>query len=210
MEYVYCTLIGYIVGTFNPSYILGRIKGINIKEKGSGNAGASNALIIFGKAVGVVCALIDIFKTYFAILLTEHLFPGLTSALAVTGTACILGHIFPFYMKFRGGKGLACLGGTVLAFDLRVFIGLLLVELIFVLIVDYICFVPMTASVIFAATYGFMTRDIVGTVILFGAAVVINFRHLENIKRINNGTEAHFSYLWKKEEKERMQENVTK
>ena len=68
MEYLYCVLIGYFVGCFNPSYILGRIKGVDVKKKGSGNAGASNALMLFGKLMGVICALIDIFKTFFAIM----------------------------------------------------------------------------------------------------------------------------------------------
>ena len=210
MQILYCSLVGYIVGCFNPSYILGKLKGVDVKKKGSGNAGASNALILFGKFMGVICALIDIFKAYFVILLTKRLFPDFDLSLAVTGSACILGHIFPFYMKFRGGKGLACLGGLVLAFDWRVFVGLLGLELIFVLIVDYICFVPMSASVIFAVTYGSMTRDMIGTLILLGVSAVIILKHVENIKRIKNGTEAHFSFLWKKEEKERIQKNIAK
>ena len=74
MEYVYCTLIGYLIGCFNPSFLLGRIKGVDIKKKGSGNAGASNALILFGKLSGIICALLDILKAYLAIKLTEALF----------------------------------------------------------------------------------------------------------------------------------------
>ncbi|MBQ4111933.1 MAG: glycerol-3-phosphate acyltransferase, partial [Clostridia bacterium] len=106
MKYVLCLLIGYVTGTINPSYIIARLRGFDIREKGSGNAGASNALILFGKVLGIGCALFDIAKAAFAIWLCGRLFPGLAYSLAITGVACILGHVFPFYMKFKGGKGL--------------------------------------------------------------------------------------------------------
>ncbi len=210
MEYIYCTLIGYFIGSFNPSYLLGRSKGIDIKKKGSGNAGASNAVILFGKVSGVICALLDIFKAFLAIKLAEMLFPDFTLTFVLTGSSCILGHIFPFYMKFRGGKGLACLGGMILAYDWFIFIILLTSELVMVLIVDYICFVPMSASLVFAAIYGIMTKDIVGTVILLLVSLIIICKHFENLRRIKNGTEARFSFLWKKEERERVKRNISK
>ncbi len=209
MEYLYCTLIGYAIGTINPSYLLARIRGFDIRKKGSGNAGASNALILFGKLWGVLCALFDIGKAYLAILLTEVLFPDCTHAFAVTGVACTLGHIFPFYMKFRGGKGLSCLGGLILRFDWRLFLLMLVAEVILVLIVDYICFVPITASVAFAIIYAVLTRDLIGTLLLLGLTGVIFGKHLENFRRIRCGTEMHLSYLWKPQaEMERMKRNL--
>ena len=110
MKYVLCILIGYLMGSINPSYIIARLRGFDIREKGSQNAGASNALILFGKVIGIGCALFDIAKAAFAIWLCETLFPEFAYSYAVTGVACIVGHSFPFYMKFKGGKGLACLG----------------------------------------------------------------------------------------------------
>lgn len=208
MEYLYCALMGYIVGCFNPSYIIARFNGVNIKKSGSGNAGASNVVILFGKALGIVCALIDIFKAFFVIILAQNLFPEFTQAFAVTGAFCIIGHIFPFYMKFRGGKGLACLGGMILAYDWRFFLGILGCEILLVLLVDYICFVPMSGSVAFAVWYGIFTKDMIGAFVLMLTAVVIILKHIENIKRIFEGREAHFSYLWKKEEKERMKKHI--
>ena len=106
MEYICCGLIWYFIGTINPSYFIAKRRGFDIRTKGSGNAGASNALILFGKLLGIICALLDIAKAYLAILLTEALFPEFRYAYAITGVACVIGHIFPFYMKFKGGKGL--------------------------------------------------------------------------------------------------------
>ncbi len=209
MEYAYCSLIGYAVGTFNPAYLFARLKGFDIRKKGSGNAGASNALILFGKLRGIVCALLDIAKAYLAILLSEVLFSGFEHAFAVTGTACILGHIFPFYMKFKGGKGLACLGGVILRFHPLLFLTMLAAEVVLVLIVDYICIVPLTASIAFAAIYAVATKDLIGTAILLSAAAVIFCKHIENLKRIRRGTEMHLSYLWRPEaEMARMKQNL--
>lgn len=199
MRYPVCLLIAYLLGAINPAYLLARIRGFDIRKRGSGNAGASNALLLFGKARGILCAVFDIGKAFAVSFAVKLLFPGDTLLFAVTASACILGHIFPFYMKFRGGKGLACLGGVILAFDLRVFGIMVACELILVLVVNYICVVPMTAAVIFAVLFGIMTKDLFGSLLLGGVAAVILWRHAENIRRIRRGRELRLSYLWNKE-----------
>lgn len=200
-------LIGYLIGGINPSYVIAKIKGFDIRKHGSGNAGASNAVITMGKKIGLISALFDIFKAYAAVKLAVYLFAETALAGVVAGVSCILGHIFPFLMKFRGGKGLACLGGVVLAFHPMVFLLLLAAELILVLLIDYICVVPITASIAFPIIYNVMARDRIGALIYGLAAVVIVLKHVENLKRIRNGTEAHLSFLWRrKKEIERLKE----
>lgn len=210
MRYICCALIGYFIGTINPSYLIAKKKGFDIRQKGSGNAGASNALILFGKLTGVVCALFDIAKAYLSILLAETLFPNVEYVFAITSVACVLGHVYPFYMKFEGGKGLACLGGIVLAFHWKVFLMVLAAEIVIALITDYICAVPLTASVAFPLIYVFIKRDIFGACILAVIAVVMVSKHVENLRRIRNGTEMRLSYLWKPDaEIERLKENLS-
>ncbi|MBE6708498.1 MAG: glycerol-3-phosphate 1-O-acyltransferase PlsY [Ruminococcaceae bacterium] len=199
MKYVLCILIGYLIGAINPSYIIAKLRGFDIREKGSKNAGASNALILFGKAIGIGCALFDIAKATFVIWLCEKLFPELTYSLAVTGVACILGHSFPFYMKFKGGKGLACLGGMILAFDWRVFLIMLAAEIAVAILTDYICFVPLTASAIFPIVYGIMRHDVWGVLIIALILPLMLYKHRENLKRIKQKTEMPFSFLWNKD-----------
>ena len=209
MYYVLCFLIAYLIGGINPSYIAAKIKGFDIRTKGSGNAGASNAVITMGKAVGIFSALFDILKAFFAVKIAVWIFPELPVIGDVAGTACILGHMFPALMGFRGGKGLACLGGVILAFDWRVFLILLGVELLLALLLDYICVVPMTASVIFPVLKGVLTKTLAGSLVLSASSVAILLRHIENIRRIRQGTEAHLSFLWnRKKELERLQENM--
>ena len=199
MKYVLCILIGYLIGAINPSYIIAKLRGFDIREKGSKNAGASNALILFGKVLGIGCALFDIAKATFAIWLCGKLFPELTYSFAVTGVACILGHVFPFYMDFKGGKGLACRGGMILAFDCRVFLIMLAAEIVVAIVTDYICFVPLTASAVFPFVYGIMRRDVLGALIMALILPLMLYKHKENLKRIKQKTEMPFSFLWNKD-----------
>ena len=199
MKYILCILIGYLIGTINPSYIIAKLRGFDIREKGSRNAGASNALILFGKVIGIGCALLDIAKATFAIWLCGKLFPELAYSFAVTGAACILGHVFPFYMKFKGGKGLACLGGMILAFDWRVFLIMLAAEIVVAIVTDYICFVPLTASAVFPVVYGMMHRDVWGALLVALILPLMLYKHKENLKRIRQKKEMPFSFLWNKD-----------
>ena len=196
MRYFLCLLIGYFLGTVNPSYIIAKINGFDIRKRGSHNAGASNAVILLGKSVGLVCALFDIAKPCIAIAISRLIFPDFKLNFALTGCACILGHILPFYMGFKGGKGLACLGGVILTFNWRVFLIMLACELVIAFVTNYICFVPMTAAVAWPIIYGVISKDMVGTICFAIVGVIILLKHVENIKRIARGGEMHFSYLW--------------
>ncbi len=200
---VTCILLGYVIGCINLSYLLSKSKGYDLREHGSKNAGASNVVILMGKKAGFIVAIVDIFKAFFAVKVAIALFPEIAFAGSIAATSVILGHIFPFYMGFRGGKGLASLGGSILALDFRMFVILLTIAIFIAIITDYICFVPLTVSVIFPIMYGVVSRSIQSTLILFIATVFIWYRHMGNLKRIKDGTELHFSFLWngKKEAK---------
>ncbi len=196
MNVLYCALIGYLIGALNPAYLFSKVRGVDIRRRGSRNAGASNVLIQFGRVRGVLCAALDMAKAYLAIWLSEVLFPDFAQALAVTGTACVLGHAFPFYMQFKGGKGLACLGGLILRFDWRVFLIMLAAEIGVVLYAGYLCAVSTTASVIFPLVYALLTGDFWGMAILYAVAVTVIWRHMENFRRILSGGELRISCLW--------------
>ncbi len=116
-----CLLIGYVFGCFQTSYIYGKLHGIDIREHGSGNAGTTNSLRVLGKKAGAIVLVCDILKTGLAITLVRILFREqygdimyLLSLYAAAGT--ILGHNFPFYLGFKGGKGIACTAGLIIFF----------------------------------------------------------------------------------------------
>lgn len=199
MQIIVCLLVGYLLGNANPAYLMGRMKGVDIREKGSGNTGASNVTVSLGKGLGVVCALTDIFKGFVAYKLGRILFPTLVFSGILAGAAAILGHIFPFWLEFRGGKGLASLAGVALAYNWRLFLMLLAFEIVFGLVTNYICLVTASAAIVFPACYLYRTWDWVGFGVLAVVAVIMELKHIDNFKRIANGTEVRISYLWNKQ-----------
>ena len=208
IKFLLCATIGYFIGCINPAYLIGRTHGIDIREKGSGNAGATNVMMLFGKITGFFCAIFDIFKAYFAIRIVKALFPLFIQAIPVAGASVILGHLFPFYMNFRGGKGFASLAGSVLAFDIQAFFFIFIIAIVVLLIGNYLCLMPITAAILFPIVYLIFSKDILGAIILCIIPIFMCLKHKENILRIKNGTELHFSYLWKPEEEmKRIQTN---
>ena len=118
---IVCVIIGYIFGLFQTAYIYGKLHGIDIKQHGSGNSGTTNALRVLGKKAGLIVFLGDVLKTGLAIILVRVLFKDkyadilpLLSLYAAAGV--ILGHDSPFYMGFKGGKGIACTAGLIAFF----------------------------------------------------------------------------------------------
>ena len=201
--------MGYLLGMVNPAYIFGRLRGFDIRQRGSCNAGATNVTLIMGKLAGLICALLDIFKSYAAYKLAKWLFPMLSFAGVLAGCACVLGHIFPAWMQFSGGKGLACIGGLILAYDKKVFALMLLAEIVLALIVNYIIVVPLSAVVVFPALYLLQTGEVIGTLLLLALIPVVYYKHLPNIRRLMKGQEARLSWLWSPEKEEaRLKESI--
>ena len=121
MERIVCILIGYVFGLFQTSFFSGKMKGIDIREHGSGNAGTTNTIRVLGTKAGLLVLAGDILKCILAILLCGALFDAshpqevyLLKLYAAAGA--ILGHNFPFYLHFKGGKGIAATAGLILAF----------------------------------------------------------------------------------------------
>ena len=197
-------LIGYFLGCINISYILSKLRGFDIRKYGSGNAGASNVIIVMGRKAGAFAAIFDICKAFFAVILAGWCFDNaviheFNYAELIAGASSVVGHIAPFYMDFKGGKGLAALGGSVLAIDAKLFAVLLLCALIIALATDYICFVPITMIFIFPAVFGFLHGSWWPMLIFAFPILLVWYRHIENIKRIRAGAELKFHFLWNRQ-----------
>ena len=121
MERVICLLLGYLLGNFQTAYLYGRLHGVDIRQMGSGNAGTTNTLRVFGAKAGLIVFVGDVLKCALAVVLARALFggsrPDILYVLMIYGAAgAILGHNFPFYMGFRGGKGIAGTAGLIASF----------------------------------------------------------------------------------------------
>ena len=136
---VISALIGYLLGCISPSFLIGKRRGYDVRETGSKNAGASNTIIMAGKFAGVLVAVLDILKAAASWWIAAALFPELEFAGQIAGAACVLGHMFPVFLAFRGGKGFACLGGLALACGPATFLLMVLLAAIIGFASSYIC-----------------------------------------------------------------------
>lgn len=198
-------IIGYFFGCINLSYILSKIKGFDIREVGSGNAGASNVVIVIGRKIGLSIAVLDILKAFLAFRLAQSLFPeaysgSISYAGVIAGVGAVIGHVFPFYMGFKGGKGLACFGGIVLAINHLLFIILFIAAFMIAMITDYICFAPITMAFIVPITVGVLYKTWIPSAIIAVASAVLLMKHRQNIERIRSGEELRFHFLWRRKD----------
>ena len=186
---------GYLLGCINMAAILAKIKGFDIRTKGSGNAGASNALVTMGKGAAVCSALVDIMKAFIPVFLLLHVIPvppECPHVPVLVGAAVILGHMFPFWMQFKGGKGFASLLGLTLALDWRLFLVCIAVLALLLFTTRYIALATIACSVLMPVWWFVFTGSIVQTAILAVVGLIMILRHVQNIRRIMNGTEIKF------------------
>ena len=188
LPYAVCAAIGYLLGCSNMAHYLSRFRGVDLRAGGSGNLGASNAMILMGWRAGILTALHDIAKSACAVLIAKMLFPALPLAGAVAGAVSVLGHIFPFYLRFRGGKGLAPYFGMVAALNWRFCLILAAAMIVITLLTDYIFFATCTAIGTFpiftALTQGWLTAAV-----CTAASLVVLYKHRENFVRLARGEE---------------------
>lgn len=189
MWYILVMLCAYVLGSSSMSFYLSKLKGVDIRKKGSKNLGASNAVVLMGWKAGILVGIHDIGKAALAVILANFFFPNLTYIGAVAGISCVLGHIFPFYLRFKGGKGFASYLGMTIALNWKFALVLLVIVGLVLLITDYI--VPGTMITIFSTPvfFGITAHSFVLAGILCIATAVIFVKHWENLVRIVKGTE---------------------
>ena len=205
---ILCIIIGYVFGLFQTGFIIGKIHNIDIREYGSGNSGTTNAMRTLGKKYGFITYFGDALKAVFAVILTYFVFRDICSGHMMvialyTGLGVVLGHNFPFYMHFKGGKGIAASSGVIFSlvfFDWK-FLALGFCTFFVALAVSkYVSFSSlclMTGFFIEMIVWGQLDMvhhlnadEKVEAYILVGIMTALSFiRHKDNIKRLANGTE---------------------
>lgn len=187
MKVAMCVIFGYLLGSLSPSALLSKVKKKNLRDNGTGNLGATNVMLNFGKIYGVLVMLFDILKAFFTVKLTAYLFPFNSLFPLIAGTAVVVGHIFPFYMHFKGGKGLASLGGLILAYDPMTFLILLVIGVSLMLILNFAVAIPASASLLFPLFELVKTSDLsifITALILCG---IVIYAHTENLADAYHG-----------------------
>ena len=189
MERILSLIIGYLIGAINPAKIISLIKKQDLKESGTKNLGATNVMLHFGKVLGLIVMIFDIFKAFLSYNLAMVIFNELPVCGFYAGCGAVLGHVFPFYLKFKGGKGFATFGGIVLAYSWKLFIILLIIAVSLMLICNYTFAMPYSGSILFTVYAGIDSASIEVTCLTVLIGLFIMAMHFENLKAAVLGTD---------------------
>lgn len=216
IKYILIAVIAYLLGSLNFSIILSEVvKKKDIRDSGSGNAGATNMLRTYGKKAAVGTMIGDILKVALGIIIAfaildvpmKYIFSNPADAAEIqrvmlykefAGLFCVLGHIFPLYFKFKGGKGVAVCTGMVIIVDWRIALILFVIFIGVILISKWISLGSIVIALLYPVLiFAFYKNFILTAVALLFTAIVI-VAHRENIKRLAKGTENKISFKNKK------------
>lgn len=189
----------YLLGSVNGSLVLGRLKHFDIRSEGSGNAGGTNALRTHGKFFAIGVVLIDVLKSVIAVAWLPHIGPAPGAALpwlqAACGSAAVVGHCYPVFFGFRGGKGMATLLGAYAIMAPVVLLIVVLVWMLALAITGYVGFATMTGAAAAPVYLAISGSGIDSPLLLFSLlmALFIVYTHRSNISRMRQGTESRVS-----------------
>ncbi|MBQ2828156.1 MAG: glycerol-3-phosphate 1-O-acyltransferase PlsY [Clostridia bacterium] len=191
MNFVLYAIIGYLIGCLNFGVIVPKIMyRKDIREYGSGNAGATNAFRVFGKIAGVIVLVLDFSKSLAYLLVLKHEFDETSMImLAYAGLFVVIGHIFPVFFGFKGGKGVSATGGTIAAICPFAFVPLALVFILTILIkkkvglgsVVAVSMIPFGVMLVNFLTHQSLTTIFAVFAINLVMSIIVVYRHKENI-----------------------------
>lgn len=204
IECAVMAIIAYLIGSINFSVILSKkMAGFDVREKGSGNAGTTNMLRSVGKKAAAITLVLDILKGVVAILIAMavgRIFENSNGALLVqvAGVAVILGHTFPIFFKFKGGKGVATSLGVLIMSNWQIGLICLVFALILIALTQMVSVGSIAAAILYPVLTLFIPQNYIvpGNYLIYSIvlAVIIVFNHRENVKRLLSGTENKISF----------------
>ena len=195
--------IGYLFGCFQTSYFISKKFGKNdIREMGSGNAGASNVTSEMGWKFGILAGVSDVLKAFMPAKLIVLIFPysyQQEELMAIAGVGAVLGHIYPFFMDFRGGKGVACYIGMILAIDWKIGVAAIFFLIVLTILTDYVSIASILLYMIVPClvyySENYSDTVIVCTLILLVIGIC---KHWANIQNLLDGNETGLRSVFKK------------
>ena len=202
--YIIVSIIAYLLGSISFSIIISKkMAGFDVRDKGSKNAGSTNVLRTVGKKAAIITLICDCLKGVIAILIAYiagKIWTDLDSALLVqlAGIFVVLGHTFPVFFKFKGGKGVATSLGVLLMVNWQIGLICLVFALILMALTRFVSLGSVAAAILFPVLTVFITNNylVPGNYIIFGVilAILVIFNHRENVKRLLTGTENKLSF----------------
>lgn len=186
---IICILMGYCFGSFNPAYLIAKLKGKNLRKLGTGNLGTTNATMVLGKKYGIIVFIVDFFKGYLSYKISKNILKRTLIISLLVGVCSIIGHILPFYLDFKGGKGLLTFIGVMFAFDSKMCFVVLLLGALFTYLINYSFVMPYSISILFCIFATISTLNFYIFLITLGSAIILMTKHYENAKKAKDMTD---------------------
>ncbi len=182
-------VLAYLFGNFPTSYFIGKFfADIDIRNHGSGNVGATNALRILGKKAGIIALLGDILKGVLAVLIGKII--GGEDGQIFAGLFVVVGHNWPVFLGFKGGKGVATTIGVMIAINPYIVAGIVPIGIIIIAVTKYVSLASILGMIIFPIVMLFTLQPIKLVLFSFMLAMMSIYRHKSNIKKLMQGTES--------------------
>jgi len=183
-------LFAYLLGSIPFALLVVKlVKGVDVREYGSGNVGATNAFRILGLGLGILVALLDIGKGFIAVSVARYFFADQPLLLLVAGLLAIAGHNWPIFLNFKGGKGVATSVGVLISLSPKTILVAFLVWLIIVLITQYVSLASIVAAIVIPILMYLFAQETIFIILAVLIAIFVIYRHQANIKRLLAGTE---------------------
>lgn len=174
--------LGYLIGCINPAVLISKARHVNLKEKGTGNLGATNTAFVLGKKAGIFVMIFDILKSFLSYKIAKWLFPKLLIAGILASIGAIFGHCFPVFMEFQGGKGLAAFGGLILAYSPWMFVVIVSLGIVLIFLYNTGAVAPFMGCLAFPVMVYYSGHDLPETAAVLIASSIIFTTHLSNFK----------------------------
>ena len=189
MEAILSLGIGYLAGSLSPSALVGRLNKTDVRESGTGNLGATNTMLVLGWGAGLFVMVFDLMKSFLSGKLAQLLFPSLRVAGMLCCIGSMVGHCFPVFHHFRGGKGLATFGGLVIYCGVRYVPIVLAAGLAMMLLFDSTVAFPLTVSALLPLLLYAFGRTVAEIWTAVAAGLVLVAMHISNLKKAIAGDE---------------------
>lgn len=189
MSVLISALIGYLLGTVSFAQLFALHRDVNLRASGTGNLGGTNAILTMGRRIGITVMLLDIFKGILAVWMAQIVCRDFALAGLVAGSAAVFGHVFPYYLKFKGGKGHATLIGAGLALCPLELFAMTLCSFSVALMLNYGCLFSMANAALFPVLILIVTGNPLAALIACLPGWLVFCKHFENIAKIRAGKE---------------------
>ncbi len=204
IKFIIILVLGYLLGSFSPAYFIGKyVKDVDLRQKGSGNLGSTNVMRVLGTKSALITFVLDTLKGFLIMYISDLMFSDVYSShsaigMLIGGVAVVVGHNFPFYLNFRGGKGIATTFGVALYLNPFGAMCMLLLEWLITLTTGYVSLASVINCIAFPFFVNLIRLDFAyaPNVYTWGLCIILSViaivRHIPNIKRLIKGNENRF------------------